>query len=203
MSSHVVAARTGLAVAVDAGQRITIVDVAGGQVGDFFAFVRDDLTEYLSASHTRAYNSRLFPEVGQPFVSTRRRPILRVLGDTSPGYHDMLIAACDAVRYEQLGAVGWHASCAENMQSALTAVGVDVGRVVPQPFNVFMRTPANPDGTISWLPAESRPGDRFEMEALVDLWVALSACPSDMVGINAGELSDLELQVTSSVAVAG
>jgi uncharacterized protein YcgI (DUF1989 family) len=202
MSSHVVAARTGLAVAVDAGQRISIVDVAGGQVGDFFAFVRDDLTEYLSASHTRAYNSRVFPGIGQPFVSTRRRPILRVLADTSPGYHDMLIAACDPVRYEQLGAVGWHASCAENMQSALTAVGVDVGSVVPQPFNVFMRTPANPDGTISWLPAESRPGDRFEMEALVDLWVALSACPSDLVGINAGELSDLELQVTSSVAVA-
>src|ERR1700738_4718551 len=103
MSSHVVAARTGLAVAVDAGQRITIVDVAGGQVGDFFAFNRDDLTEYLSASHTRAYNSRLLPAVGECFVSSRRRPMLKVLADSSPGCHDMLIAACDAPRYAQLG----------------------------------------------------------------------------------------------------
>jgi uncharacterized protein YcgI (DUF1989 family) len=198
-ATHLVPARGGLAIPVDAGQRIAIVDVSGGQVGDFFAFVRDDTTEYLSASHTRAYNSRLFPEIGQPFVSTRRRPILTVLADTSPGYHDMLIAACDPVRYEQLGAVGWHASCAENMQSALAAVGVDVGPVVPQPFNLFMRTPAGPDGIISWLPAESRPGDRFEMEALVNLWAVLSCCPSDMVGINAGELSPLEMQVSSPV----
>jgi uncharacterized protein YcgI (DUF1989 family) len=203
VTNHVVAARTGLAIPIDAGQRVAIVDVAGGQVGDFFAFVRDEVTEYLSASHTRAFNSRLFPEVGEPFLSTRRRPILRVLADTSPGYHDMLIAACDPARYGQLGAAGWHASCAENLQLAMAVAGVDIGSVVPQPFNVFMRTPANPDGTISWLPAQSRPGDRFEMEALVDLWVALSACPSDMVGINAGELSDLELQVSAPIAVGG
>jgi uncharacterized protein YcgI (DUF1989 family) len=195
MNRHVVGARTGLAVPVDAGQQVAIVDVAGGQVGDFFAFARDDLGEYLSASHTRAYNSKLFPDVGEPFVSSRRRPILQVLADTSPGYHDLLIAACDPARYVQLGVVGWHASCAENLATALAAVGVDTA-VVPQPFNVFMRTPAGADGKISWLPAESQPGHRFEMEALIDLWVVLSACPSELSGINAGELSDLALEVS-------
>ena len=193
---HRVPARTGLAIDVDAGQRVTVVDVDGGQVGDLFAFNRDDMTEYLSASHTRAFNSALFPSVGQSFMSSRRRPMLQVLADTSPGYHDLLIAACDPARYEQLGVVGWHASCAENLTTALMERGLRSTHL-PQPFNVFMRTPPEPDGSISWRLAESKAGDRFEMEAMLDLVVVLSACPSELAGINAGELSDLELEVSA------
>jgi uncharacterized protein YcgI (DUF1989 family) len=194
-ASYRVPARTGLAIDVDAGQRVAIVDVQGGQVGDFFAFNRHDLSEFLSASHTRAFNSRLLPQIGESFVSSQRRPILRVLADTSPGYHDLLIAACDAPRYAQLGIEGWHASCADNLADALAATGRAVTHT-PQPFNVFMRTPAGPDTTISWLPAVSKPGDRYEMEALIDLVVVLSACPSDTIGINAGGPTDMELEVS-------
>jgi uncharacterized protein len=192
---HRVPATEGLAVTVEAGQQVAIVDVEGGQVGDVFAFNRDDLSEYLSASHTRAYNRRVFPAAGEPFVSSRRRPMLIVLRDTSPGYHDLLIAACDPVRYEQLGVEGWHASCAENLANALARMELSVSHV-PQPFNIFMHTPPVEDGTIAFLPAESSPGDRFEMEALMDLVLVVSACPSDIVGINAGGLSDLAIEVS-------
>jgi hypothetical protein len=195
LTIHRIPARSGLAVDVSTGQRVAIVDVEGGQVGDFFAFNRDDVGEYLSASHTRAFNSRLFPRVGEAFLSSRRRPMLRVLADTSPGHHDLLIAACDPARYLQLGVEGWHASCADNLFTALAARGLSVGHV-PQPFNVFMRTPPEIDGTISWLPAETKAGDRFEMQAEQDLVVVLSACPSDLAGINVGELSDLALEVS-------
>jgi uncharacterized protein YcgI (DUF1989 family) len=190
-----VPARTGAAVDVAAGDQVTIIDVDGGQVGDFFAFNRDDPSEYLSASHTRAFTSRVFPAVGDAFMSSLRRPMLRVLADTSPGYHDLLIAACDPARYVQLGVVGWHASCAENLAGVLKGRGIALG-FTPQPFNVFMRTPGNPDGSISWHLAESRSGDRFEMRAEMDLVVVLSVCPSELSGINAGELSDLELEIT-------
>lgn len=192
---HRVPARTGVAVEVRQGRRVTIVDVDGGQVGDFFAFNRDDTSEYLSASHTRAYNSRIFPKPGQPFMSSRRRPMLQILKDTSPGYHDMLIAACDPPRYEQLGVEGWYPSCAENLVVALKKADREIAHI-PQPFNVFMRTPATVEGAIVWLLAESKAGDRFEMEALQDLIVVLSSCPSELSGINAGELSDLELEIS-------
>jgi uncharacterized protein YcgI (DUF1989 family) len=193
-SVHRVPARRGLAVDVTAGDHVSIVDADGGQVGDFFAFNRHDPSEYLSASHTRAFNSALFPSVGQAFLSSRRRPMLTVVADTSPGYHDMLIAACDPARYEQLGVEGWHASCAENLTAAMANHGIEITHV-PQPFNVFMRTPALADGTIAWLPAESEPGDRFEMRAEMDLVVALSSCPSELSGINTGELSDLIIEI--------
>jgi uncharacterized protein len=184
-----------VAVDVAAGEELAIVDVDGGQVGDFFAFNRDDPTEYLSASHTRAFTSRVFPAIGQSFMSSSRRAMLRVVADTSPGYHDLLIAACDPARYRQLGVNGWHASCAENVGTALAARGM-VATHVPQPFNVFMRTPATLDGSIVWLPAQTKAGDRFEMVAEMDLIVVLSACPSELSGINAGELSDLALEIS-------
>jgi uncharacterized protein YcgI (DUF1989 family) len=38
------------------------------------------------------------------------------------------------------------------------------------------------------------------MEALQDLVVVLSACPSELSGINAGHLSDLELEISKPVA---
>jgi uncharacterized protein YcgI (DUF1989 family) len=35
------------------------------------------------------------------------------------------------------------------------------------------------------------------MEALMDLVLAVSACPSDIVGINAGGLTDLAIELSS------
>src|SRR5438067_6056022 len=107
MGRIVVPAREGRGTRVDAGQRFRVVDVEGQQCADFWAFTVADLDEYASAEHTRAHVRRLFPRVGQPFVSNRRRPILAFEQDTSPGVHDMLIAVCDVERYRQLGAQGW------------------------------------------------------------------------------------------------
>src|ERR1700726_4338072 len=68
----------GRAVRVGAGQGVRIVDVAGGQVGDLFAFAAADPGEYASASHPRPAIRKLFPEPGDPVLSNRRRPILTV-----------------------------------------------------------------------------------------------------------------------------
>ena len=55
-----VPAREGRGVRVAAGRRFRVIDVEGGQVADTFAFRADDVSEYHSAEHTRAYVSRLF-----------------------------------------------------------------------------------------------------------------------------------------------
>lgn len=182
MGRTMVPAGEGRAVRVGAGRRVRVVDVEGGQVGDLFAFAADDPREHLSAAHTRSATSRLFPQVGESFVTDRRRPILTLAGDTSPGSHDMLIAACDPARYEGLGAPG-HASCAGNLESALAGMGLSAA-VVPQPVNVFMRIPVEASGRLRWLSAESRPGDAITFEAVMDCVVVLSACPQDLAGIN-------------------
>ncbi|MBX6767845.1 MAG: urea carboxylase-associated family protein [Actinomadura rubrobrunea] len=189
----VVPAREGRAVQVSAGQRVRVVDLEGGQVGDLFAFAAGDTGEQLSASHTRSVTSRLFPQVGEAFVTNRRRPILTLVSDTSPGRHDMLIAACDPARYEALNAPG-HPSCARNLELALAELGLSVA-ATPQPVNVFMQIPVEESGRLRWLPAESRPGDAITFEAVMDCLVVVSACPQDLVAVNAGGPSPLAIDV--------
>jgi uncharacterized protein YcgI (DUF1989 family) len=189
----VVPAAEGRAAAVAAGQSFKVVDVEGGQVGDLFAFAPGDATEYLSASHTRAHTSRLFPSVGEHFVSNRRRPLLELVADDSPGAHDMLIAACDAERYRGLGIDGWHASCAENLRRALASHGVQAP-CVPQPVNLFMNIPVD-DGRLDWLPAASGPGASVTLRALADVLVVVSACPQDVVAINGGRPTELAIEI--------
>jgi uncharacterized protein len=192
----VVPAGHGRAVRVRAGQLVRVTDPYGGQVGDLFAFVDDgarSLTSCLSAAHTRGHTSRLFPAVGEDFVTSDRTPVLGLLDDNSPGHHDMLIPACDPERYRQLGSPS-HRSCTTNLREALAALDLQVGEV-PQPVNLFMNIPVRPDGALSWLAARTRPGDAVTFASHVDAVVVLSACPQDLVGINAGAPSDLLIEV--------
>lgn len=197
-----VPAGTGRAVRVTAGERIRLVDLHGGQVGDVWAFAlpdepSDELHEHHSAAHTRAVTSRLFPAVGEHFVTDARRPILTLVEDSSPGHHDMLIAACDPARYASLDAPG-HRSCAENMRTALGDLGYRFAGPTPQPINIFMRIPVAGDGRLSWLAATSRPGDAITFDAGLDCVLVVSACPQDIVGINGTQLSPLAIDLLRS-----
>src|SRR5205823_11844858 len=160
-----------------------VIDVAGGQVGDLFAFAAADPGEFASASHTRVAIRKLFPRSGDPVLTNRRRPILSVVADTSPGRHDMLYAACDPARYALLGAPASHRSCAGNLAEALRGRGLAAG-VVPQPINVFMDVRAEPCGTLVSAAASSRPGDYLAFRAEMDCLVVLSSCPMDIVAIS-------------------
>jgi len=189
-------AREGRAVRIERGRRFRVIDAEGGQVADTWAFVADDPGEHHSAQHTRAYVDRLFPRPGEQFVTNRRRPILTLEEDNTAPLHDMLIAACDPARYEGLGVDGWHASCEENLHQALDALGVEpIPRFAPQPINLFMNTPARADGTIEWLPAETNAGDHVVLRAELDIVVAVSACPQDIVAINKRRPSPIEIEL--------
>lgn len=190
----VVPAREGRAVRVRAGGRFRVVDLEGQQVGDLFAFSADDMSEYASAGHTRVGIGRLFPWVGEAFLTNRRRPILTLLADDSPGVHDMLMAACDPERYRLLGAAGWHASCRENFERAMAALG-HPGVDVPQPINLFMDIPIGPDATLGFEPAKTRPGDSVTMRVEMDVIVVLSACPQDLNSINGPRPTSLAIEL--------
>jgi uncharacterized protein YcgI (DUF1989 family) len=138
--------------------------------------------------------SRLFPRVAEPFVTNRRRPILTFEADDSPGVHDMLCAACDPERYSGLGVEGWHASCEENLRTAMRTLGHDHVEV-PQPINLFMNIPVAADGSLGWEPAPTRPGDSVRLRAEIDCIVVVSACPQDIVPINGGNPTSLAIEV--------
>jgi hypothetical protein len=87
------------AVELSAGERLRIAQREGGQVVDTWALNPADLGEWLSMEHTRVALTKLSISVGDQLCSSRRRPMLTLSEDTSPGVHDTLMAACDPERY--------------------------------------------------------------------------------------------------------
>lgn len=191
---EIVPATRGKGWRVAAGERVAVVDVEGCQVVDLFAFCAADPAEHLSAGHTRVTLKRMFPAVGETFVTDRRRPILRLLEDTSPGHHDMLIAACDRRRYELVGHPD-HWSCADNLAEALSALGIEM-RFVPQPVNLFSHIPITPDGDLDFRPAATRPGDRIVFRAERDVLLVASSCPMDLNPISGGRPTSFGVEIT-------
>jgi uncharacterized protein len=133
------------------------------------------------------------PAAGDSLYSNRRRAVLKLAEDTSPGVHDTLIAACDPERYEQLGAPPGHASCADNFREAIAPHGIPYD-AVPSPLNLFMNIPWTAEGALEFAPSPARQGDYVTLEALTDVIVVLSACPQDIVVINAQGPADVALE---------
>jgi uncharacterized protein YcgI (DUF1989 family) len=176
-------ARRGKASLVARGQSVRVINTHGQQVVDTWAFRRGDLTEFMSMEHSRTSLGRIIPAVGQSMVTNRRRPILTLAEDTSGGIHDTLLAACDRYRYELLGCEGYHDNCTDNLAAALAELGLTPPET-PSPWNLFMNIPVAPDGSVSFEPPVSRPGDHLTLRAEMDCVVVFSACPQDIVPIN-------------------
>jgi hypothetical protein len=176
-------ARQGKAALVPKGASVTVINTLGEQVVDTWAFNRADLREAMSMEHTRAGLCRIMPRVGDALLTSHRRPILTITADTSPGIHDTLMAACDIHRYVGLGCQGYHDNCTDNLVAAMRELGLEAPEV-PSPLNLFMNIPWTPDGALSFDPPVTRPGDAVTFRAELDLVIAFSACPQDILPIN-------------------
>ena len=177
-------ARRGAATPLRAGESITVVNTYGGQVVDMWAFRTDGSGEHMSMPHSVVTIGRIKPEAGSVLVSNLREPVLRLTRDDSPGVHCMLFAACDAARYRLLGCTEFHDNCADNLRSAVGSFDVPLS-YIPTPLNLFMNTKFDEHRVMRVEPPEAQSGDSVTFEALVDCVVALSACPQDLVPVNA------------------
>ena len=192
--THHVAARTGKGFEVATGDLIRITDLEGSQPVDFWAFSKADHLEFLSCEHTKPSIEKLFPHVGDSAFTNRRRRIVTVVDDTSPGQHDMQYAACDPTRYVELGVEGYHESCQENLHTALGSFGITL-RFSPQPWNLFTNFAIQPDGTIRIESPESKAGDCILLRAELDALVVVSACPQDQNLTCGGRPTDIRVEV--------
>lgn len=176
-------ARRGKAVRLAKGQRIKMINTHGTQVVDTWAFTAEDLHEFMSMEHTRPHIGKIIPAAGDIMYSNRRRPILTFLEDSSPGIHDTIIAACDRHRYKFLGVEGHHDNCEDNLFAAMQELGLTPPEV-PSPLNMWMNIPVKPDHSIGWEAPVCKPGDYVVLRAEMDVVMAFSACPQDILPIN-------------------
>ena len=188
---QVIPARQGRAVRLQAGEAIRIVNTHGTQVVDTWCFNAADMGEFMSMEHLHATLGSIFPVQGEPLFTNRRRPILLLEEDTSPGRHDTVIAACDVHRYALLGCRDYHDNCTDNLRAALRQLGLR-SEECPSPLNLWMNIPVAPDGRITWGEPLSKPGDHVVLRAVMDCIVAMSACPQDMIPINGADCRPVE-----------
>ena len=183
MAKNTIPERKGKAAVVAKGQRIKVINTHGSQVVDTWAFNRADLAEFMSMEHTRSGIRKLIPGVGDALLTNHRRPILTLVEDTSGGIHDTLLAACDRYRYEQFGVKGHHDNCTDNLADGMAALNLKAPET-PSPLNLFMNIPVAPDYRVTLEPPVSTPGSYVTLRAEMDLVIAFSACPMDLLPIN-------------------
>lgn len=111
----IIPARKAVAFTVQKGQKLKIVNTHGKQVLDFWAFDPQDPHDFLSMVHTRTILLKVAIARGDKLYSTRRKPILTLVEDTTKGVHDLIWSACDAERYHMQGVKGYHDNCSDNM----------------------------------------------------------------------------------------
>jgi uncharacterized protein YcgI (DUF1989 family) len=189
-------ARRGKAARLPRGRSVKVINTHGQQVVDTWAFNAENLREFMSMEHSRANFMKLCPAPGDSFFSNARRPILTLVEDTSGGAHDTLMAACDNARYGLLGCTEYHDNCTDNLAAGLAELGLEPP-CTPSPLNLFMNIPWTPAGVLAWDEPVSKPGDHVVLRAEMDLIVAFSACPQDILPINgrAGQPTEAHFQI--------
>ena len=196
--SVVIPARKGVSVSLRKGQSIKVINTHGKQVIDFWAFSPNDAFDYLSMQHNRSVLSKISISVKDTLVNNKRKPMLTLVEDTTPGVHDMIWSACDAERYRMLGATEWHDNCSHNLHSTLKNEQPAIvlpEAWTPEPLNLFMNVPVNHRGGLECIAPVSEAGQYVVLKAEVDVVVVMSACPQDMVPVNAGGPMDCAYEV--------
>ena len=202
-NSFVLPAGHGKAVRLKATHRLKLTNLYGTQAIDFWAFVERDRYEFTSMDNFRSFHSTVHITKDTPLVSTRRRPLVTIVEDTSAGKHDTLLCACNADIYRQLGVEGHHRSCADNMHEALGEFGIKMP-FTPAPANFFMCVAVRPDGSLDRLLPTSKPGSHVLLQAEDDVVMVFSCCPQDITTINGEDRTprNCQIDILSPVAEA-
>lgn len=190
-----VPARKAKAQLLAEGECIKIINTHGSQVVDTWAFNSEDTGEFMSMEHTRSTIDKMMPDVGEAFLTNKRRAILTIMEDTTPGVHDTLNAACDVHRYHLLGFEGYHDNCTDNLAAALDAIGHSVDGRTLCPFNMFMNRPWGADKRLYKEAPVSTPGDSLTFRADMNCIIVFSACPQDMNPTNGGMPKDVHYEI--------
>jgi uncharacterized protein YcgI (DUF1989 family) len=197
---NILQAGHGVAVQIDAGQAVRIVNTTGMQTVDTWAIASMSQDEHLSMEQSRRKLLTIYPTEGDRLFTNRRNAILLIEKDTTVGRHDTLFDCCDEWVYQDYGCPPGHRSCRMNFREALARGRFD-RTDAPSPLNLWMNVGVSTDGALNFERPVSKPGDQVVFRALLPVIVVLSACPMDAAGspVNGGDglPQDVEWEVVA------
>ena len=187
---YIIPACSGMKIDVKQGQSITVFDIEGGQVVDFFAEVNGNVNEFLSTGVTIDCNESLKLNVGDIIYTNLYRPMIKVITD-DVGEHDLLHPCCRPEMYDFFYHNGEeHPNCFDNINRVL-----DEQRAVIVPVNLFMHTKISTNGSISVEEPVSKAGDKIVLKALMDITLGVAACSVSESKCNRGTCSPVKIVV--------
>lgn len=190
MKEYIIEACHGRLIDVTKGQLITVVDIDGGQVVDFFAENATDANEFLSPGVTMDCNESLRIDVGNLLYTNLYRPMFKVIAD-DVGEHDLLHPCCRPEMYDFFYHNGeGHSNCLDNINASLNKL-----RPIIHPINLFMYTAIEPNGKITVKPPLSKAGDTIVLQAEMDVRLGIAACSVSESNCNSGKCSAIQIVI--------
>lgn len=185
---YIIQACSGQSIDVRKNEKITVIDIDGTQVVDFFAESRQNPLEFLSTGVTIDCNESLRLKVGDTIFTNLYNPMFKLLLD-DVGEHDLLHPCCRPEMYKFFYHNGkGHSNCLENINGCLKEQ-----HPIIHPVNLFMYTKINSDGSISVEQPISKPGDKVVLKAEMDVRLGIAACSVSESKCNGGKCSSIRI----------
>lgn len=163
------------------GQTLRIVDVSGGQPGDFVAFHQEDLSERFSQARTRVENRTCRIAAGHNLWTGALTPrVMFTVTEDGAGDHDLLYTPCCRYALETRFGVS-REGCQEHLARALAPWNLSPLEV-PDPLNLFFTVHVGADGAMAIGRHRSPPGAAIVLRAEMNCLVAVSACSVPLEG---------------------
>ncbi len=186
---------SGKSINVLAGQTVTVVDIEGGQVADFFAEAAGNPDEFLSAGVTIDCNESLRLHVGDYVYTNLYHPMFQIIYD-EVGEHDLLHPCCRPEMYAFFYHNGeGHPNCLDNINRCLGEA-----RPVIHPLNLFMHTRINADGSLRVERPLSKAGSKITLRAQIDARLGIAACSVSESDCNSGTCSAINVIIEDQAA---
>ena len=195
LRSERIAPQSGCRFSLRRGETLRIIDPLGEQVADLFAFKKGEPACWLSSGRTIDYAGKIYCSTGDVLYANDSREMFTITADTV-GRHDFLLTPCSQRMFEILYRHrGHHPSCFENLCNCFSALGIRPDQISTT-FNVFMNVAVDAEGVVTVLAPRSKPGDRIELRAEMDIDGALTACSAE--NSNNGSFKPIDFEILAA-----
>lgn len=168
---------TALTGEIAKGQKLRLVDVEGGQIGDFVALKLDDPTEHLDCTYTNWANLGWRWKEGAT-IFTNHMNRMWVIAKDPTGIHFTGGGFCsNDARRLLIDPDDETKGCRDCLEEAFEERSIKRHCLrAASCFNIFMNIDYLPDGSWDSKPPVSKAGDYIELRAEMDILWALSVC---------------------------
>lgn len=192
MKEFIIEKQTGKAFKIKKGDSISVIDIEGKQVADFFAVNATNFSEYFSAPVTIDCKESLSITKGDTLYTNLYQPMFEIITD-DVGIHDLMIPCCRPEMYDHFFSNGTgHSNCFENINKSLREFAVPYFTSI-QPLNIFMNTDISLEKKIIINPPLSQPGDKITLKAKMDSIISVSACSVVEGECNGGKCKSIKI----------